>query len=130
MGHVMLMPSAWLFSARDRWRARAEVGYGHALASSHDDHQHGAVATAPVVSPMNAKEITGALWTDFLLVPFFAPGLSITAATPIGHGETRAIASLEARLLLGRLEPWFAVQAPFLGDPFGVRVVGAVTFRP
>ena len=79
---------------------------------------------------MNAREVTGSLWGDVRALSWLAPALSLMAAAPTGEGRTRVVVGAEARIIAASVEPWVALQVPVAGDPFGVRLIAALSFRP
>lgn len=120
MGHVMAMPSLWATWRMQRVTLRAGTGYGRALTTLDEDHEHG---LAPLVDPMNMQELIWNAGVDVDVGHGLRIGGRTAGGVPIGSGVTRAAAG--GRLAWGtpRLSTALEVQVGVAGDPFTVRGV-------
>jgi hypothetical protein len=119
MGHVMLMPGAFLRVTAARLTVQLQMAYGRALGDM-QGHVHG---PAPIVSPMNRSEVEHSLSLRGEVVPWFFLLGRIYGALPVvdDHGAAREMLGLGAELLFGALDVAFEQQLPLAGDPFTSR---------
>lgn len=118
MGHVMVMPMAWLGVTGGAVDVTASLTYGRALGI-----EAGHVHQPPVVAPMNQEEVAGALRAERRLARRLRAALEVTAATPIGAGDDRIAVGVGARWSARRRDAGFTVQLPVTGEPFRIRAV-------
>jgi hypothetical protein len=118
MGHVMLMPHAWLAKQWGAVVVSTHVGYGRALASSSDGH-HGA-GPIPLVDPMNSSEIFSALGVTWRIHDRWTLRAGVMGALPVAlqAGEARLVASFGATLSWRDLFVDVEGQVPLYGNPF------------
>jgi len=81
MGHFMLMPELWLRWTGERAFVEVSAMYGRALASSGGSHHGG--GPGPIVNPMNASEIEGALTGGYWLNERFRARVGAYGAVPV-----------------------------------------------
>lgn len=127
MGHVMVMPSAWV-----SWRAApltlaASGGYGRAMVSlGGEHHDHGPM---PLVDPMNLQELTWSASADVDLGHGLQIGGRTLGAAPLGTGATRVIAGGRVAWGTPRFSTGLEAQVGLAGDPFTVRGVVDTALR-
>ena len=129
MGHVMVMPGAWL---RVEWRqlsVMAQLAYGRALAdldahAEHEGHDHGAPAHAtPRVNPMNMSELAHALGVSYAVDPHLAVTARWLGGVPLDDaGFARQTLGPGLQLTADALYAALDVQIPIAGDPFDMRL--------
>jgi len=131
MGHVMWMPELWASWMGPRLSLGAAVGYSHALGGTTAHAEHGGGSMWPLVSPMNASELTGGGTAMIGLAHELGVGLHLQGAVPVGEGERRLIGGLRVLWTAGRTATTVEIQHGLVGDPFGVRgvVETAIRFR-
>lgn len=120
MGDAMLMPEVGAHYTAPRFMigARAGVGYMTGGETSHAEHGQ---AMWPLVAPMNAQELTGAVDGLVALAPTLATGLRVQGAIPIGDGANRLVAGGRVVWIAGRAQTSFGIEAGLAGAPFGFR---------
>lgn len=124
MGHVMLMPGAWLGWERGALRVLAQLAYGRMVgdtASSH--HQHG--GPGPLVNPMNRSELEHAFAVTYAFAEHLYAGGRLLGAVPVAYrnGSAREIAGLAFGARFAPLELGAELQFPLVGSPFIARTV-------
>lgn len=122
MGHAMLMPGVWGVWIANRLTLQGQLSYGRALASGSAHHAGG---PAPLVNPMNASEIEGALTAAWELSNRVELRARMAGAAPLAdpQGEFRAIAGLGAAWRMGDVTLGFEGQFPLTGSPFTARAL-------
>jgi len=127
MGHVMVMPGAWLDWRGARARVHARLAYGRALGGG--AHLRG--RPQPLVNPMNASEVEGSLGGAVQLTQ--EVGLkggaygALPVALPEGAARAATFAGLELRwrqVTLG-----FEGHLPLAGAPFQLKAVARLSLR-
>ena len=128
MGHVMLMPGAWLrLDVRD-FSLLAQLGYGGALSSSDHAHHHeegdAHVAVAsPRVNPMNASELEHALGIRYAVDPQLSFTARWVGAVPLDDdGLPRQLIGPGITLEGDPLDAAFELLVPVAGEPFDFRL--------
>lgn len=126
MGHAMATPSAWA-----SWRAApvtlsATAGYGRALVSIDETHDHGA---RPLVDPMNLQELTWSAAADVEVGHGVQLGGRTRGAAPIGNGQTRVIGGGRVAWASDHVTTGLEVQLGLVGDPFTIRGVVDTALR-
>lgn len=123
MGHVMLMPGAFL-----AWQAHditllAQLAYGRALGGS--GHGHHAMGPAPIVNPMNKSELTHAFGVSYAVRPVLrVTARWLGAVTVADHaGVARQIIAPGLQWISGAFDAAIEVQVPLAGDPFKTRTL-------
>jgi hypothetical protein len=137
MGHVMLMPGAWLRAVVESLSVLAQLGYGHALGddghtahpSAHGPSHADAIGplASPRVNPMNGSELEHALGLSYAL----HPNLSVTgrwlgAVALVDEGTTRQVLAPGLQLVAGALDSALELQVPVAGDPFEIKLLVSV----
>jgi hypothetical protein len=122
MGHVMLMPGAFLRLSQHALSVRLLLAYGRALAHGTHGHVHG---PSPLVNPMNRSEVEHAFALRYQLVPLFALAAGVAGAVPVADrgGAAREAITLGGELLLGAFDVALEQELPLVGDPFRARTV-------
>ena len=119
MGHVMVMPAAWLACSAGPLALRGSLGYGRALTDL-AGHDHG---PWPLVDPMNMQEITWAASASLPVWRRLETTLGGSGAVPVdvAMGVDRVAASLRAAWLDPGMVTAVELQVGILGDPYVVR---------
>jgi hypothetical protein len=122
MGHVMIMPGAFLQLQQGGWSILAQVAYGRAIADSSEHHHD---MPMPLVNPMNRSELTHAIGVSAALHPNLrATARLFGAANVFDHrGTAREIVAPGLQLIAGAFDLALEVQVPLLGDPFESRTL-------
>ncbi len=122
MGHLMLMPGAWLSWERGALRLFAQLAYGRMVSSGPAPHRDHA-GPAPLVNPMNRSELVHAYALSYGFAEHLFAGGRLLGAVPIAvsAGRARAIATLGFGARFGPLEFAAELQIPLVGSPFTVR---------
>jgi hypothetical protein len=132
MGHVMLMPHAWLALDLEPFALRAELGYGRALGASaggeHAGHMHDELPT-PIVNPMNRSEFEHALSLLLGLQRYVFAHVRWLGAVPIGHGSPRQILGGGLTLRFEWVDVTAELAVPVLGNPFDIKGLLQSTVR-
>jgi hypothetical protein len=128
MGHWMVSPGIRASHARGRLAMMASATWSEAVGSlGHAHHASPGSAGAgrtPLVSPMNARELGGALALAFAATPAFSVQLDLRGATPMGGvaGLLRATAGVHASLALtSGLTLRAGLEGALAGAPFTLR---------
>jgi hypothetical protein len=123
MGHVMLMPGAFLGWQANQISLFAQLAYGVALMGSSHAHHH--MGPEPIVNPMNKSELTHAIGASFALRPSLrVTGRWMGATTLFDHaGAAREIVAPGLQLIMGAFDASLEVQVPIVGNPFTTRTV-------
>lgn len=124
MGHVMLMPGAWLGWERDALRVFAQLAYGRMAGDAPTGHHHHG-GPGPLVNPMNRSEIEHAFAVTYAFSEHLFAGGRLLGAVPVAHrgGRAREIAGLALGARFAPLEIGAEVQLPLVGSPFTARTV-------
>jgi hypothetical protein len=119
MGHVMLMPGAWLQWAPGRVAVAASGGYARGLGdeSIHAEHGEG---SWPLVDPMSFSEITFGASGMVALARSLRAGVRLTGAVPLRGGTARLATGVRAVWTWGRVETTAELLGGAVGAPFGV----------
>jgi hypothetical protein len=128
MGHVMLMPGAWLMLHLEKLSLIAQLAYGRAAISlSASGHRHGGGYT-PLVNPMNMQELEHALSLGYAVHPNLQLEARVLGAQPIDSalGRAREVVACGLRLYAGPVDVGFEVQVPVVGSPFRARTLLSV----
>ena len=123
-GAPMYMPGVWASLDGGRWSALASASYGWMSMSmpAGGMHHMGLPYVGSLVSPMNDRELEGALRATYHAgdaLDVYAAG---SIAAPIGAGVTRAFAAAGARVERGRTAVTVEAALPLAGDPFHGRM--------
>lgn len=123
MGHVMLMPGAWLSYRRNTWSLIAQAAYGRALGSSSSSHHH--TATGPIVNPMNRSEVEHAITLGYELSPILFAGARLIGAIPVAaiYGKSREVAGFGLGAHCGPAQIQLELFLPLVGAPFDSKLV-------
>jgi hypothetical protein len=130
MGHVMIMPAAFVAVRRGPFDAIALAAYHRALGGS-GEHEH--AANGPAVAPMAKEEVAAAAQLTYWLDAAGATGAVAETgfAVPLVDGaSTRAAAGVGARVRRGRYDVTVTVQLGLAGDPFIARGVVELHVMP
>jgi len=129
MGHVMLMPGAWISWAPGRLSLGASAGYARGIGGGNVHAEHGGGAW-PLVDPMTPSELTYGATAMVALDRSLHAGVRADGAIPTGDGEHRLAAGVRAMWMLGRVETTAELLGGLAGAPFDVRglVEAAVRF--
>lgn len=118
MGHVMVMPAAWLALTHPGLRLAVSIGYSRGLG---DAAAHAAHGSWPIVAPMSFSEVT----VDSAVLRPLAAGLDAgvltTLALPTGRLPARATTGARVRWRAGRVTTTLDVDGGLAGDPFQLR---------
>jgi hypothetical protein len=129
MGHVMLMPGAFLQVEGAALRLLVQVAYGRALASA-AEHAHG--SPGPLVNPMNRSELehAAALAYSFRSPLFAAARLFGAVPVATAGGAAREALGIALGASLTRAQLSAELQLPLVGTPFALKTLlsAAVAF--
>ena len=128
MGHVMLMPAAFLSLKAEAWQLLFQLGYGRMLGGGGPHHS----ATGPIVNPMNHSELEHSVTLSYVFhAPLFL-GVRQYGAIPVvaTGGAPREIVALALGATIHRFELGAELHAPFVGTPFQAKALlrAAVAF--
>jgi len=125
MGHVMLMPGAFVRWHNAGYSVIAQLSYGAALSSG--DHAHH-MGPAPIVNPMNRSELAHALSASAQLHPNLnLTGRLLGAVTVADHrGAAREVVAPGVQLVFGAFDASLELQVPVVGHPFSSRTLLSV----
>jgi hypothetical protein len=125
MGHVMLMPGAFVRWQQGGYSVIAQLSYGAALSSG--DHAHH-MGPAPIVNPMNRSELAHAIGASAPLHPNVnLTGRLLGAVTVADHsGAAREVVAPGLQLVLGAFDASLELQLPVVGHPFSSRTLLSV----
>jgi hypothetical protein len=123
-GAPMYMPGAWASFDGATWSLFASAAYGWMAMDMPDSGMHHSALpyVGSLVSPMNDREVEGALRATYHAsdeLHLYAAG---SVAAPIGDGVTRAFAVTGARLERGHTAFTLEAALPLAGDPFHGRM--------
>jgi hypothetical protein len=136
MGHVMVVPSAWVAWSSHDLALSGDIGYarGFGDASVHDDHAGG--EAWPLVDPMTFSELVlsaSALWS---LGKDLRAGGRASVALPMDEGGDRITGGVRVAWSSGRVETTADIEAGFScattcehGSPYAFRGVVASAVR-
>jgi len=122
MGHVMLMPGAFLQLESADLRLLVQVAYGRALASA-GEHAHG--SPGPLVNPMNRSEFEHAATLAYSFrAPLFAAA-RLFGAVPVATaaGSAREALGIALGASLKRAQLSAELQLPLVGTPFALKTL-------
>ena len=128
MGHVMLMPQAWVVYAPGRFAFAASAGYAR-MFGGHAAHAEHGVALWPLVDPMNAIELPFDGTAMFALTPQLGVGARLAGGIPVGTGDTRVAAGGRVTWIAGSVVTSAELLGGVAGDPFGLRGMLETTLR-
>jgi hypothetical protein len=125
MGHVMLMPGAFVLFQHAGLSLLAQLAYGRALAGASAHHHAGPM---PVVNPMNRSELTHAFGVSTALHPNLRIMARWLGAVHVfDHtGSSREIIAPGLQIVAGTFDLTFEFQIPVVGSPFVNRSVVSV----
>lgn len=118
MGHAMAMTGGSL--TLDGGALRARLGLGGGVALDGGD-PHAAHHAAPVVAPMNRRELGGDARLELAVSPAMTLHAAGAVAVPAGDGVVRAQAGGGARWAGPRWSTGAELAVGLAGDPFDVR---------
>ena len=124
MGHVMLMPGAFLAWQSQDITLLAQLAYGRAVGGG-ASHEHHAMGPAPIVNPMNKSELTHAFGVSYAVRPILrVTARWLGAVTVADHsGEPRQIIAPGLQLISGAFDAAIELQVPVVGEPFKTRTL-------
>lgn len=130
MGHVMLMPEAWVtWSASSSLSLSGAIGGGYAFGGAAAHAKHGGGGTWPLVDPMNARELSFDAGAMYMLAPTLGTGIHVLGAAPIGDGRARVVIAGRVSWTLGRAVTTFEIAGGAVGDPFALRGILGTTIN-
>jgi len=118
MGHVMVMPGAWVSWAPSRIALAASAGYSRGLGDEGIHAEHG---SWPLVDPMSFSELTLGASGTVTLARALRAGVRLDGAIPLGDGTARLTAGVRAVWTHGRFETTAELQGGLAGAPFDAR---------
>lgn len=131
MGHVMLMPGAWVRLEQDKLSIWVQLAYGRSInaSSAHHHHHHGdshgedAHAVGPIVNPMNASELGHALGVAYAVHPAVRLTGRALGAVPVAarDGQPRQVLAPGLTLLFGPIDVSLELEWAVVGQPFTLR---------
>jgi hypothetical protein len=121
MGHVMLMPGAWLQWVPGPVAFAASAGYARGLGGESVHAEHGGGGAWPLVDPMSFSEIAFDASGMVALARPLRAGLLLAGAVPIEGGTSRLATGVRAAWTWGRVETAVQVLGGVIGAPFDVR---------
>ncbi|MDB4986179.1 MAG: uncharacterized protein JWN04_1357 [Myxococcaceae bacterium] len=127
MGHVMLMPGAWLRLQEGKLSMIAQLAYGRSATSLNTSgHHHEAVF--PIVNPMNMQEIEHALSAGYAVHPNVGLDLRLLGAVPVHApmGTAREVIAGGLRANAGSFDFGAEVQVPLVGAIFHAKTLLSV----
>ncbi|MBV8759719.1 MAG: hypothetical protein JO257_20690 [Deltaproteobacteria bacterium] len=126
MGHIMVMPAAYVAARAGTIALTGSFGYSRALASG--GHVHGMM---PLVEPMNMSELTWSVGGDVPITTGVRGGARFTGGVPIGAmaGTDRVIGAARIAWGSARVDTAVELQAGLVGDPFTIRGVVSTALR-
>ena len=128
MGHVMLMPEAWIMWTPGRLALSAAAGYAR-MFGGHAAHAEHGVALWPLVDPMNAVELPFEGTAMVALAPQLGIGAKLVGGVPLGDGDTRLAAGGRLAWIAGSVTTSAELLGGVAGDPFGLRGVIETSLR-
>jgi len=128
MGHVMVMPEAWVAWAIPTFALIGSVGYSRALGGDNAHAEHGG-GMWPLVDPMNASELPYGTTAMYALAPQLAVGARLAGAIPLDDGDHRLYGGVRVAWSAGRIDTAAEILGGIVGDPFGVRGVVETSVR-
>lgn len=121
MGHVMVMPGAWVNWAPSRISLGASAGYSRVLGDAGVHAEHGGGGTWPLVDPMSGSEVTFGANGMVAIFGSLRAGLRLDGAAPTDGSDTRLSGGGRIVWRLGRVETTAELVGGFMGDPFNLR---------
>ena len=119
MGHVMLMPGAWLALQGRGLTLIAQAAYGRSAASlDMKSHRHESVF--PLVNPMNMQELEHAFSLGYAVHPQLELETRLLGAVPVNSpmGTARELWAAGVQASLGLFDFGVEVQLPLAGAIF------------
>jgi hypothetical protein len=116
MGHVMLMPGAWLSLTAAAWSLQAQLAFAKALADK-DAHQHG-TGHGPIVDPMSSSELQHSLGVSHVLVGQARWHARLVGAVPVfaNLGRAQGLFGVGLSVLVLPFDLGFEIALPVVGD--------------
>lgn len=135
MGHVMVMPEAWVAYTPGVLALAASAGYARMQGGAAAHAEHGAPMW-PLVDPMYAQEITFGGTAMVGVAHALGIGVRAAGAIPVG-ADTVPVGDSDLRMSVGGRAVWLAgpvtttleVMGGVAGDPFGLRGVLEAALR-
>ena len=130
MGHVMLMPGAWLKLQQDRLLLIVQAAYGRAATDLHGSgHHHEAVF--PLVNPMNMQELEHSIALGYAVHESVELETRLFGAVPINSpmGTARELIAGGARVSVGIFAVGVEVQVPLVGAIFRAKTLLSASAR-
>jgi hypothetical protein len=126
MGHVMLMPGAFVSWQRAGFAVIAQVAYGRALQFGSHAHMH--MDPAPIVNPMNRSELSHAIGASAALHEHLRVTARLIGAVPwFDHGgAAREIVAPGLQVIAGMFDAALELQLPVVGKPFDSRTIATI----
>jgi hypothetical protein len=123
MGHVMLMPGAYLALDTPALLLVAQLAYGRALGDMGAHTMH--MGPRPIVNPMNRSELEHAFSASVRVVDGLRALVRLYGATPAWdrRGEAREVLALGGQASVGPVDVRLELELPLVGTPFTQRLV-------
>lgn len=130
MGHVMLMPGAWLKLQQDKLVLIVQASYGRAPVSLNSKgHHHESIF--PIVNPMNRQELEHAVAVGYAIHPQIELEARLFGAVPVASpmGTTRELVAAGAHASAGVVTVGLELQVPLVGAIFHARTLLSASAR-
>lgn len=123
MGHVMLMPGAYLALDLPGLTLITQLAYGRSVGAMAGGHMH--MGPRPIVNPMNRSELEHAFSLSARIVEGLRALARLYGATPAWDqsGRAREILALGAQVSAGPVGVRLELELPLVGTPFDERLV-------
>jgi hypothetical protein len=123
MGHVMLMPGAFLSWQHAGFALITQLAYGRAIVTGAHMHMH--MDPAPIVNPMNLSELSHAIGASAAISDNLRVTTRLLGALPwFDHaGAAREIIAPGLQLIAGVFDVALELQLPVVGKPFDSRTI-------
>lgn len=127
MGHVMVMPGAWLDWRGERARVHARLAYGRALGGG----AHLSGGPQPLINPMNASEVEGSLGATVQLTREIGLKGGAYGALPVALPEGAARAATFVGIDLSWRQVALGIEGhlPLAGTPFQAKGIARMSLR-
>jgi hypothetical protein len=124
MGHVMLMPGAFMSWHQGAVSLLTQLAYGRALMPS--GHVH--MDPMPLVNPMNRSELTHAIGVSVAVQQALRVTGRLLGAVPFfDHaGSAREVVAPGLQGIMGAFDASLELQLPVVGKPFTSRTVATI----
>jgi hypothetical protein len=129
MGHVMLMPGAFVTWQQGAFTLITQLAYGRALASASAHANHSSTeGPTPIVNPMNRSELTHSIGFSASVHPNLRVTSRLIGAVTLGahNGFAREIVAPGLQFIVGAFDFALEQQLPIVGAPFTSRTLMSV----